>query len=436
VIDLKSIVEEVAGATGARGLSAAVAVGDQVVAHATGSANPERDLPMTTETLVQIGSTTKVLNAVLVLRLAELGLLQLETPVRELVPGFRLADEEATETLTLWHLLSMSSGLDNGPYAEYGFDDGCVRDYAAGLAEVPQLFPPGAGYAYSNAGSVVAGHVAEVRGGARWDELLRTHVLDPAGMAYTETLTDRLLFQRVAVGIAADGSVARPWYWTRSMGPAGSTCAATPTDLTRFARIFLGDGAGVLSAESVATMTAPTVDVPTRMYAAQWCLGPQRDDRGSHAILGHWGGNTAGSSVLWWLPELDATIACVTNGVGAIQALEDCAVAAARALGCEPPPVRPAPEEAALDPAIPGTYDRHDMRYDVEAEGDAFTLRARGKGPVFGSVDRTTQLVAAGPDRFLLDSPLGQGLPSPVAFPVYAGRRVLVDGVFGARRVE
>jgi hypothetical protein len=43
VIDLAGIVEEVASATGARGLSAAVAVGDDVAAHATGNANPERD---------------------------------------------------------------------------------------------------------------------------------------------------------------------------------------------------------------------------------------------------------------------------------------------------------------------------------------------------------------------------------------------------------
>jgi CubicO group peptidase (beta-lactamase class C family) len=435
MIDLKSIVEEVAAATEAPGLSAAVSVGDQVVAHATGSANPERDLPLTTDTLVQIGSTTKVLNAVLVLRLAELDLLDIDIPVLELVPGFRLADADATELLTLRHLLSMSSGLDNGPYAEFGFDDGCVREYVTALRDVPQIFPPGAGYAYSNAGSVVAGHVAEVVAGERWDNLLRTHVLEPAGMELTETLTDRLVFHRVAVGIAPDGTVARPWYWTRSMGPAGSTCAGTPSDLTRFARIFLDGGAGVLSAESVAAMTEPVVEVPSELYATHWCLGPHRDDRGSHTILGHWGGNNAGSSVFWFLPELDASIACVTNGVGAIKALEDCATAAARALGCEPPPLKPATADAAVDPAIAGAYEQYNTRYEVTVDDGRVTVAARGKGPVFGKLDRTTRLVPAGPYRFMPEEALGP-MASPMTFPEYAGRRVLLDGPFAARKLD
>ena len=71
-------------------------------------------VPATPDSLFQIGSITKVWTTTLVMRLVEDGLLDLDAPVVERLPGLRLADDEATATITLRHLLTPCVGLRRG----------------------------------------------------------------------------------------------------------------------------------------------------------------------------------------------------------------------------------------------------------------------------------------------------------------------------------
>ena len=440
---LEDIMREVAAANGAVGFGAAVLVGDRLVQASAGPANPELDASMTNDTLVQIGSIAKMMNAVLIMRLVEQGTLDLDLPVCEFIPGFRLADESATKTLTLRHCLTMTSGIDGGPIHDFGFGEDCLSRYVASLPDVPQLYPPGGGFSYSSAASVVAGHVAERATGQRWDDLLREHVLEPAGMAQTETMPDRLMFQRVAVGVGPGGEVVRPWSPTLSMGPAGSTAAATAGDLTRFARIFLSGGLSttgtrVLSSESTAAMTVPAVAVLTGHIAHSWCLGPSRTDTGADVILGHVGGNSSGGAVLWWIPGLDAAIACVTNSVWSFFALVECQREIARRLGCEPPgdPQPDAAGHVGDRDDLTGTYERLNVRYDVTAGDKGLCVQVRAGEAAVGEADGVVRLLPAGRHLFLPERSLsGFGPPSPIAFPDYAGVRVLLDGHEAARKV-
>lgn len=135
--------------------------GDTVHEVATGLANRERNLPVTGDTLFQIGSTTKVFNAALVMALVDEGKLDLDLPVRTWITDFRLADESAARRITLRQPLSMWAGLDNGPYQDYGRGDDAVARYVASLAPIPQVFEPGTAFGYSNVGSSVAGLAAQ-----------------------------------------------------------------------------------------------------------------------------------------------------------------------------------------------------------------------------------------------------------------------------------
>ena len=69
------------------------AVGAGVLSKATG-------VEVTADSLFQIGSITKVWTATLVMQLVDEGLLELDQPVVELLPGFRVADPEVTRTVT------------------------------------------------------------------------------------------------------------------------------------------------------------------------------------------------------------------------------------------------------------------------------------------------------------------------------------------------
>ena len=68
-------------------------------------------LPVTPQTLFQIGSTTKPLTGTMVVRLVAAGLLELDRPVSAYLPTLRLAEPGAAERVTLRMLLSHTAGL-------------------------------------------------------------------------------------------------------------------------------------------------------------------------------------------------------------------------------------------------------------------------------------------------------------------------------------
>src|SRR5262245_40799014 len=57
-----------------------------------GIANAELGTAMTQDTVIQIGSTTKVLNAMMIMSLVEEGRLDLDVPVKSYVPEFAVSD--------------------------------------------------------------------------------------------------------------------------------------------------------------------------------------------------------------------------------------------------------------------------------------------------------------------------------------------------------
>ncbi len=58
-------------------------------------------VPVTPETLFRIGSITKPLTGTAIMRLVEVGKLDLDTPVKAYIEWFRLSDPEATKHVTL-----------------------------------------------------------------------------------------------------------------------------------------------------------------------------------------------------------------------------------------------------------------------------------------------------------------------------------------------
>src|SRR5579872_6692369 len=75
-----------------------------------GVTNVNHPLPVTEDTLFQIGSTSKTVCATAAMRLVEQGLLDLDTPVRTYLPGLKLADESAAARVTMRHLFNHTGG--------------------------------------------------------------------------------------------------------------------------------------------------------------------------------------------------------------------------------------------------------------------------------------------------------------------------------------
>lgn len=229
---------QVAAAPWAGGAAWGSAVSDRGV---SGSAVPDRP---TAEHAFRIGSVTKPMIAVAVLRLVSEGAVALADPI-----GRHLPDAPAPDA-TIRHLLTHTSGLQAefpGPWWER--HGGPTWDELA-ASGVEQLWDPGDRYHYSNPGFAVLGRLVEVVRGGSWDKVLRAELWEPLGMTATG---------RTPVGLHVDGYAVHPQddlvhhepvpdY--RAAGPAGEVWS-TPSDLVRFGMWLVGREADRAAGEAV-----------------------------------------------------------------------------------------------------------------------------------------------------------------------------------------
>jgi CubicO group peptidase (beta-lactamase class C family) len=144
------------------GGAVAVVKDDRVVfVKGFGVASIETGVPVTPDTLFQIGSTTKSSTAALALSLVEEGRLRLDDPIAEHVKGLA----PGLSRVTMAQLLSHTAGLKDEP-DEFGLqDESALGDYARSWTDAYCLFPPGQVFSYSNSGFALAGLVVQEVGG-------------------------------------------------------------------------------------------------------------------------------------------------------------------------------------------------------------------------------------------------------------------------------
>lgn len=429
---------------------AQIAIGvDGTLVHAeAGVANRELGTPVTADTLFQIGSTTKLYTAMLVMQLADQGIVDIDRPVAGHLPGVRLAAGDEWREITPRQLMSMSSGLDNGPYTDTGRGDDSVARYVDLLAEIPLTFAPGTAYGYSNASTRISGLLVERLTGQCWDEALRDRLLRPAGLTESVSLFEELPYHKVAVGHrAGSGPVIRPWVISRGHGPSGSTLAVSARGLVRFGELFLrrgraAGGARMISESAVDTMHSPQVEVPSRIFADTWCVGPYLKKWGEAHVFGHSGTTRNGSSTLLWIPRHKLTIATTVNtaerGYPFADAVFDTVLRDWLGL---PKPPRPAPGTRSLGDPSPyvGRYEACDRHYEVAWHDGELVVTLRWKN--LDDREETLRSVVRpiGEHRFLPEDDIITFHHTwDIAFTVGADGHadLLHNGAFAARRIR
>lgn len=158
-----------------------------------GVTNVDYPLPVDGDTLFRIGSTTKTFTGTAVMRLVEMGKIDLRAPVRTYLPGLNLADESVAATVTVRQILNHSAGWLGDDYANYGRGDDALTKYVAGMALLRQLTPVGQVLAYNNAALDLAGRVIESVTGTPYEEAIVKLVLEPLGLGRTGFFTNELI---------------------------------------------------------------------------------------------------------------------------------------------------------------------------------------------------------------------------------------------------
>jgi CubicO group peptidase (beta-lactamase class C family) len=316
--------------TGVPGVAVGVRVGSEEVTAGYGVTSVENPLPVHDQTLFQIGSVSKTFTATAVMALVERGQLALDDRVRRHLPKFRLLRRGVAEQVTVRHLLTHTAGFVGDwflvhPLAPEERGDSVARQVDR-LAAVPQLFPPGTGWSYNNAGFAVAGRIVEVLTGRPFAPALRDLVLGPLELQHTFTSADEAITHRVAIPHTSRETPPRVlrkagwqpgWELTRAEVPLGGLISSV-RDLLGWARFHLGQGTGSAT-ESDAPLTSATISrmqvplAPAGCFAEHVGVAWMLREVAGRRVVGHGGLTTGYATAFTLVPEADTAVVVLTN---------------------------------------------------------------------------------------------------------------------------
>lgn len=261
-------------------LSAAVArESDELLAVRLGT-SPEP----AADTQYRIGSITKTFTAVLVLQLRDAGLLRLDDPVGEHVPGTPLGG------LSIRDLLAHIAGLRREPIGDFweASPGRTWEQLRAGLDAGDARLPSRRVHHYSNLGYALLGQAVERLRGMPWAGALTRHVLAPLELHDTSWAPREPYAVGLRVHPFADNVTPEPLHDTLAMGPAGQLWS-TPGDVCRWGRFLADPVEDVLAPGTVEEMCHPVVLEDLDAWTRGYGLGLQLFRRGDRVLVGHGG---------------------------------------------------------------------------------------------------------------------------------------------------
>jgi CubicO group peptidase (beta-lactamase class C family) len=288
----------------------------------------ETRLPVTTQTLFGIGSSTKPMTAILVASLVDEGVIDWDTPVTNILPTFAVSDPEITKKITYEHTLCMCTGVPRRiEDISVRYSELTAEDMIESLAIIPLVGKYERSYAYSERMFSAGGYLSAMAAGGKYGNLAQAYsqemqkrVLDPVGM------TSSTLSIPEAV---ASGDYATPYYSSLSgyealsTGIEGIFTPIAPTgamwsnaeDLGKLLIMLLNngvsvDGQQVVSPENLEFLWEPRTTIDA---AFKYGLGWNIENYHGLTVIDHPGGTVGFASELAVIPELDIGFAMLIN---------------------------------------------------------------------------------------------------------------------------
>jgi CubicO group peptidase (beta-lactamase class C family) len=259
-----------------------------------GFADVSKKLPMDPEqTMVRIGSTSKLFTWTAVMQLVEQGKLDLDRNINDYL-DFTIPNDLG-KPITLRDLMNHRGGFEEGLKDILWTNPHGVPSTEAYLKEHrrPMLFAPGEVPAYSNYGAALAGYIVERISKEPFERYIERHILVPLGM--THTSFDQPLPEKFAAAVSKGyrtASAPPGPYELIVTRPAGSG-TTTAADMSHFMIAHLQDGhfgdAEILQVDTAKRMHSPSQEAPPGF--ATMAHGFFRDLHNGRTVIGH-GGDT------------------------------------------------------------------------------------------------------------------------------------------------
>ncbi|MCJ2130971.1 serine hydrolase domain-containing protein [Methylobacterium sp. E-045] len=278
--------------------------------------------PYGPETIVEIGSITKVFTTALFAEAVQEGAMQRDASIQDYLPRLRL--HACAAAVTPLQLADFTSGMPELPgdvprrLAERGIDTYTSEDFLAWVGR----WAPGDGgrcnlpapYRYSNASVGLLGYLVAERLGARWEELVRARITGPLRMSSTTVRVPPDQAGRIAQGFGPEGGQVIPWpvfAWY-----AAGALRSTASDMLAFGEAALGhervNGERVPPAltTALATAMAPIYQPEGQPFVQgmAWIENPGDPEAGTHPVTLKIGGTDGFNSILVINPGKDLAV--------------------------------------------------------------------------------------------------------------------------------
>ncbi len=297
--------------------------GEVVFAGGFGVRDLEEPGAVDADTRFIVASNTKAMTTLLLAKLVDQGEFTWKTPVVDVMPSFRLGDEETTAQVLIEHLVCACTGLPRKDMQMiFEFGDLTANDAMAELAKIQPTSRFGEMYQYSNglagAAGFVAGHVAhpETELGKAYDMAMQARVFDELGMSRTTFDYDAAMNDNFANAhganidgdqTAIDMGLNEAVIHVRPAGGAWSTV----NDMLRYVQMeidegLLADGERYIDRDVLLERRAAKVPLGD---TGHYGMGLITDSTWGVDVVSHGGAVFGHYSQMMWLPE---------HGVGAV----------------------------------------------------------------------------------------------------------------------
>lgn len=321
--------------------------GQALLLRSFGARDCEQSLPMTTGTVMGLGSSTKAFTAVAIMQLQDAGKLSVDDLVTKHLPEYKSKNPEDAKRTTIHHLLTHTAGIPALPTLYFAMAKSLDADPVAppslkGLppvetaqqmiesmvaAPLEPVGEPGQVFSYSNESYALLGEIVHRVSGQPFEAYVTEQILKPAGMLHTvwddesmATLSEvATLYTLVPQPDAPMGvaPMATPVWWNPGVMNAAGGLRSTVQDMLRFTEIFRNGGVvgdtRILAKESVERMMKPYVEADT---GVSYGYGLMLRQVGGMAVVQHGGSIKGASAIFAVVPEKGLAGVGLTNTSG------------------------------------------------------------------------------------------------------------------------
>lgn len=277
----------------------------------------ESEEKVTAETPFTIGSISKPLTGLAIMKLINENTVKLDDPVQKHIPWFTLEDKKAASQITIKHLLTQSSGIST--YTGLTISDKESKDFNAiennveSLSNVKLTASLGEKHQYSNANFLILGALIEEVTNQTYSKYMEQNVFRPLGMknaaADHESAYNKgyLSGYQSFFGIPQKSSVT----YDNGGAPYGYITASVK-DLVQYIK-FLSqqDFNNFLNEENMNLYLTPHIQTGDNRYYGLGIRISNLDDKDK--MLWHSGSTPDSHAELFYIPEIDWGGVILTN---------------------------------------------------------------------------------------------------------------------------